>query len=343
MNNEILKKQETSLIQNKTENFVELKSPGESQVSVNKEDLKKYELLVKMQKKKDSTEYTKACIELKGATQYEVSNDEQSMSVLGTKHVQEYGQVHETMAYELNRLKPDCVITETDRPLLEYFNNYFNNQKDINGNIISYTSEEKNNIILNIDPKEVAKFGENIYFAWLATKQGVKDVRYWDINPVERIKMTLEVDGGKKYTPGNAKEWLVTYATLHFYKNNSTISVAGLKDLIEYAMPGAIDLLNLTDDEIVKIIEDKGGASFNELINRSAGSSKQKEDMEKFNNFSDPDRNNFNRDMNFLRDQKALKTFQEARSNPDNKKIIVSAGYSHAGIWQEDLKKIFKK
>jgi hypothetical protein len=251
-------------------------------------------------------------------------NDEQEIFVVGSKHTNQIGEVQD-IERALTEFNPDIILTEA-RPLEEHFS--------------GKTLDE----ILEMDPQDVIDHQEQIYLTWLAKKQG-RNAQSWDKSGLDQIIETLNMmdkNGGKKHTQDTAIAWLATYGMRKLYEDGKIPSYKALYELITFAVPGVEKLLDLTEENINRMIIKETGRSLDEFTLRAKDAISREEDQKLVTDIPNPQISAFTKDKDLLRDKHAIDVIQNVKQK-GYKKIFVTAGSSHAVIWEKAIKAIFSK
>lgn len=263
---------------------------------------------------------------------YEAESGGQRVFVLGTKHTNELTEIQDFVSI-LEKHDPDLVLTEVANGLEAYYP--------------SMTWDE----IMAMKPEDVIKGQEQMYFTWLAAKKG-KQVGSWDIPQTEIIKRTINKDGEngpRRYSEDDAMAWLATYGMRKLYEDCKINKLDTVDDLytelyklITYACPGIEkdnDInITLTKDSLDKILVAATNQSLADYVRRARNQDDYEADKYLVTQTSN---NSFSRDMNIQRDRHAIDTIQKAKKDGD-KRIFVTAGGSHAVVWEKAIKQIYK-
>ncbi|MFA6392125.1 MAG: hypothetical protein WCW66_05270 [Patescibacteria group bacterium] len=255
---------------------------------------------------------------------YSATNGEENIFIDGRKHTNQLQKIHD-FEKTLAEINPDLVLTEVASTLETYFP----------GKTIDEISA--------MDPKEIIDRQEQLYFTWLARKQGFK-VQSWDISGLDQLKAVLNIKAENNELKHNTTEaitWLATYGMRKLYEDGKEPSLEALYDLILFAVPGVEKYLDLTSEKIAEVVEKEAGLPFNELASRSQNEALRAKDQDLFTKSSDPSPDSVAHDMNTMRDNNAIDVILDAKKS-GHKNILVTAGATHAVVWEKAIKNIYR-
>jgi len=271
----------------------------------------------------------------------EAKTGDQEIHVLGVRHTNKVEQTA-PMRLEIERYDPEIVIVEGD-PLEDIF-----------------PGESLDEILAKDETEVLQQKQEQVYIAWLAKKLG-KEVRNWDLPAVEQIRRVLELKdemGLAKHPPDTVVGWISAYALHKVYETGLQPSYESLKQVISIGEPGVekSGLVDLSEKKIDEMLKKYTGRNLAEFAERFADEKLRAEDWELARRVSDPvpkdekgeplpikqvgETNRVLRDMNHMRDEHAVEVFQRVKQS-GVKRVLVTAGGSHAVTWERAIRKIY--
>lgn len=246
---------------------------------------------------------------------YVTENSDTHVSVTGFEHTNEMSKLEDLEA-QLKQLAPSIILTETDRPLEDYFPG-----KDID----------------TITAQEAAATGEQVYIAWLARKIGIR-TQGWDLSSHQLITETLQQknpDGTLRISQADIASWLVNYGTRSLLDRKQDVTLDNLCAMINLGMPSALDDLSLDRNVIAQLFVQETGYSFGDLADPETRKKCWQVVDEKSSD------NAWAKFKNRLRDEHAVQVISEVLK--EDRRIFLSAGVSHAITWEKAIEHIVSR
>src|SRR6266481_348704 len=200
-----------------------------------------------------------------------------------------------------------------------------------------------------IDPSEkpqdiVEKYGEQVYFAWLAKKAGIP-IEYWDFDFKDKVKVAIE-----NHEVNDFLGWLMGAALKVFFENRKhsmekTNEIDKISDK-EVGQLKSVFLRHITPELIQYVLKEKGVdisfIDFDVLAIAYCGKSLREMTFGDVVRISDPyiegRTNNVVRDLDKSRNEYAISTIERLKSQ--YKTILATAGLDHIITWELALKEI---
>lgn len=263
-----------------------------------------------------------------GKTPYFVESFKQgdrAITLLGTKHTGEPKEVEKDIdAYR--SVNPDIVLHEGN---------------DLH-DVFSGMSDEE---IKNLDPVEVMGKQEQVYIAWQAFKDG-KEVKSWDLPFKDQM-----VAASKMHAHEAVAGCFITMALGKLYQQETAPTREALDILLPVVLaPVDADALRLKGidlslDVLELACQKYLGRSFSQLAERFDDETLRKQDESALHGLFDPaykgETNDVLRDMNTIRDQRALDVIEEMKTRHGN--ILVIAGASHPRAWKPAIAELYRE
>ncbi len=256
------------------------------------------------------------------------ADGDRKIALLGTKHSSRYEDIERDVAV-YKKTDPEIVLHEG------------NDIRDVFQDIFPGMTEDA---IRELDPALVAKNQEQIFLAWQAWKDG-KIVQSWDLPFDQQLEVVA-----KHHTPEAIAGFLVSIALSKLYENGTSPTYDAMEAMLARVLSlksrDALSqqVLGQRLPSIDATIEKYFQTTLASLADRFANETLRREDNGMFHGRFDPaypgETNAVLRDMNVIRDRRAIDVIQEVKTLYKN--ILVVAGGSHVRTWGPAVAELYK-